>query len=170
MGGDIGFESRWQHGTTFWIDLPEAPRVAKPAAPPEPEASPVPEASLPQTRTMLYIEDNPANVLLMEQIARRMSLRFLSAHTAEIGIALALSARPDVIVMDINLPNMNGYEALAQLQANPVTASIPVIALTANAMERDVTRGLQAGFASYSTKPLRVDEMVRTVESALEAA
>jgi signal transduction histidine kinase len=170
MGGEIAFESRWQHGTTFWIDLPEAPRAVKAPVPVAPETPPAPGAFLSQPRTMLYIEDNPANVLLMEQIARRMSLRFLSAHTAEIGIALANSAKPDVIVMDINLPNMNGYEALAQLRADPAPASIPVIALTANAMEREVTRGLEAGFASYSIKPFRVEEMVQTVESALESA
>jgi signal transduction histidine kinase/CheY-like chemotaxis protein len=170
MGGEIGFESRWQQGTTFWIDLPQAPQAEKPVMPRELVAPTAPEMLPSQARTMLYIEDNPANVLLMEQIARRMSLGFLSAHTAEIGIVLAASAAPDVIVMDINLPNMNGYEALARLRADRLTASIPVIALTANAMERDVARGLEAGFASYSIKPLRVDEMVRTLESALEAA
>jgi len=119
-------------------------------------------------RTLLYVEDNPANVLLMEQIAKRMSMRFLSAPSAEIGIALAASAKPDVIVMDINLPQMSGYEALARLRANPATAGIPVMALTANAMEKDIARGLAAGFVSYLTKPLRIEEIVNAIESAME--
>jgi len=168
MGGEIGFESEWGRGTTFWIDLPSAPAALGSDAAGESAAAMPPHQGQAFERTLLYVEDNPANVLLMEQIAKRMSMRFLSAPSAEIGIALAASAKPDVIVMDINLPQMSGYEALARLRANPATAGIPVMALTANAMEKDIARGLAAGFVSYLTKPLRIEEIVNAIESAME--
>jgi CheY-like chemotaxis protein len=117
--------------------------------------------------SILYIEDNPANVLLMEQIARRLSIRFVTAHNAEMGITLAVSQQPDLVVMDINLPQMNGYEALRCLRENPVTAAIPVIALSANAMPRDVARGLEAGFLRYHTKPIDIETMMTSIRQIL---
>ncbi len=113
------------------------------------------------------MEDNPANLLLVEQIiADQRHLTLLSARDGYQGIALARAHLPDVILMDINLPGISGIEALQILHEDPHTANIPVIALSANAMPRDVEKGLQARFFRYLTKPIKVNELL----SALDAA
>jgi signal transduction histidine kinase/ActR/RegA family two-component response regulator len=171
MGGQIGFRSEWCKGSTFWIELPAAPAEAAQSVVAHEADSKLPEPGANAAlRSLLYIEDNPANVLLMEQIARRLSMRFMSAHNAELGIALAASERPDLIVMDINLPQMDGYEAFARLKRDPLTAPIPVMALTANAMSKDVARGLAAGFVRYETKPIDVEAMMRSIGEVLGQA
>jgi len=122
-------------------------------------------------RTLLYVEDNPANLMLIEQlIARRPDMRLLSARDATLGINLAREQQPEVILMDINLPGISGIEALRILRGDPATAHIPVVALSANAMPRDVEKGLQAGFFRYLTKPIKVNEFMETLEIALEHA
>jgi CheY-like chemotaxis protein len=104
---------------------------------------------------MLYVEDNPANLALVEQlIARRGDLKLLTAIDAPLGIELARAYLPDVILMDINLPGISGYGALKLLRDDPATAHIPVLALSANAMPRDIEKGLEAGFFRYLTKPI----------------
>jgi CheY-like chemotaxis protein len=166
MGGTIGFESVVGSGTTFWIEFPLAP-AAPTAADVESRVDVATEGGSRAQGSILYIEDNPANVMLLEHIAKRMSIRFMTAHNAELGIALAASQQPDLIVMDINLPQLDGYQALIHLKQNPATASIPVIALSANAMENDVKRGLAAGFLRYHTKPIDVEEMARSIKQML---
>jgi CheY-like chemotaxis protein len=117
------------------------------------------------------VEDNPANLKLIEQlIRRRPDIRLLSATDGNLGIRLARENQPNVILMDINLPGISGIEALKILREDPATAHIPVIALSANAMPRDIEKGLQAGFFRYLTKPIRVDEFMDTLQSALEHA
>jgi len=119
--------------------------------------------------TLLYIEDNPANMMLVEQlIARRPELKLLTAEDGTLGIELARACRPDVILMDINLPGINGTDALKVLLRNPMTAKIPVIALSANAMPRDIKTGIDAGFFKYLTKPIKVAEFMETLDLALE--
>ena len=168
MGGEIGFDSELGRGTTFWIELARAAQPARAAASAVLASEPQNAVSPASTPTLLYIEDNPANVLLMEEIARRMALGFLTAHNAELGIDLARTHRPDVIIMDINLPQMSGYDALVQLKQHASTAGIPVMALSANAMEKDVARGLAAGFVRYHTKPIDVEQMVESIRRVLE--
>jgi CheY-like chemotaxis protein len=108
---------------------------------------------------------------LVEQIvARRPGIRLRTAPTGESGVEIARESRPDVILMDINLPGINGYEALKLLRSDAGTAHIPVVAVSANAMPRDVQRGLKAGFLRYITKPIKVDEFVETLEEALDLA
>jgi CheY-like chemotaxis protein len=118
--------------------------------------------------TLLYVEDNPANLMLVEDIiARRPDIRLLSAMDGNLGIAIARASLPDVILMDINLPGISGISALKILAEDPATAHIPVIALSANAMPRDITKGLEAGFFSYLTKPIKVNEFMDTLDVAL---
>ena len=120
---------------------------------------------------MLYVEDNPANLELVEQLLQRRSdLRLLSAVNGHLGIEFARLYHPDVILMDINLPGISGVEALKILRADPVTAHIRVVALSANAMPRDIALGLEAGFFRYLTKPIKVKEFMETMNVALESA
>ncbi len=122
-------------------------------------------------RTLLYVEDNPANLKLVEQlIARRPDMRLLTAVNGTLGIELARASQPEVILMDINLPGISGIEALKILREDPATAHIPVVALSANAMPRDIEKGLEAGFFRYLTKPIKVKEFMDTLDVALEFA
>jgi CheY-like chemotaxis protein len=117
---------------------------------------------------VLYVEDNPANVEFMKDLMSGFeNVELLTASNAEVGVTLAQSRRPEVIIMDINLPGMSGIDALAALRASPKTREIPVIALTAAASERDRQRGLQAGFQYYLTKPIKVDELFEALERLL---
>ena len=173
MGGTIGVESAVGIGSVFWIELPLAaePNVA-PSTDDEPLASiqaRVPHGAV--LHTVLYVEDNRANVELVEQlIARRPDLRLLSAVDGARGIALARRHLPAVILMDINLPGISGIQALTILRGDPLTAHIPVLAISANAMAYDIRKGLEAGFFRYLTKPIRVNEFLDAVDAALEMA
>ena len=109
---------------------------------------------------MLYVEDNPANLKLMETLIDRMAgITMVSAQTGELGLELAEVHKPDVIILDINLPGFNGFQALRRLKESEATRDIPVIALTANAKPSEVKRGLKAGFHRYLTKPIRIHEI-----------
>jgi CheY-like chemotaxis protein len=121
--------------------------------------------------TLLNIEDNPADMKLVEKIiARHPSMRLLSAVNGITGIEMARTSRPDVILMDINLPDVSGFKALEVLRSDPATAHIPVIALSVNASPINIESGLKAGFFSYITKPIKVDEFMRALDVALEHA
>ena len=120
---------------------------------------------------MLYVEDNPANLKLVEQlVARRPDLRLLSAGDGTAGLSLARTYIPEVILMDINLPGISGIETLRLLREDPLTARITVAAVSANAMPRDIEKGMQAGFFSYLTKPIKVKEFMEMLDAALEHA
>jgi PAS domain S-box-containing protein len=172
MGGVIGVESTVGAGSTFWIELTV---TAEPQA--IAGAAGLTHGALErgqdraQLRTMLYVEDNPANLMLVEDlIARRPDIHLLTARDGVCGIQTAHAAKPDVILMDINLPGISGVEALRILSADPATAHIPVIALSANAMPRDIEKGLAAGFFRYLTKPIKVNEFMDTLDAALKFA
>ena len=122
-------------------------------------------------RTVLYVEDNPANLMLVEDlIARRADIRLLSARDGMSGVEMARNALPDVILMDINLPGISGVRALRILADDPTTGHIPVVALSANAMPRDIAKGLEAGFFRYLTKPIKINEFTETLDDALALA
>ena len=172
MGGSIGVESTVGTGTVFWIELhlTHAPRLAVaepgPAAPVQP---PLPVGT-PQ-RTLLYVEDNPANMALVEElIGRRPNLRLLTATDGNLGIEFARVYQPSVILMDIHLPGISGIEAMQILHADPATAHIPILALSANAVPRDIEKGLKVGFFDYLTKPIKVSAFMDALDAALEHA
>jgi signal transduction histidine kinase/ActR/RegA family two-component response regulator len=172
MGGEIGAESSVGVGSVFWIDLQPATDIdAAPAAARDTAAVTTGLAAGAVLRTVLCVEDNPANLRLVAKLlARRPDIRLLSAKDGRRGVELAHAEMPDVILMDINLPGISGLVALELLAGDPATAHIPVIALSANAMPRDIEKGLEAGFFRYLTKPIEVGEFMHTLDLALEFA
>ena len=169
MGGTIGADSSVGSGSVFWVEvgLTKAPEVSgdydldlEPRQPP-------PSANVPQ-RDVLYVEDNPANLELVERIIeRRSDLRLLSAADGNLGVEFARAYLPAVILMDINLPGISGTEAMKILMGDPLTAHIPIIALSANAVLRDIEKALEAGFTSYITKPIKISQFMAALDQAL---
>jgi PAS domain S-box-containing protein len=167
MGGRVGFRSVPERGSEFWVEMP-VPAAGERTAP-----APVPleRAAVHHDgarHLVLYVEDNPTNVVFMRDLMGTFDhIELITAPTAEIGVELARARLPELVIMDINLPGMSGLDALRALRAAPETAHIPVIALTAAASERDRQRGIEAGFYRYLTKPVKVDELIASVESLL---
>ncbi|MBL0727443.1 PAS domain-containing protein [Piscinibacter sp. HJYY11] len=156
MKGEISVESQAGLGSTFSVRLPRADDAV-----PATEATPllsVPVAAAPAARrsgSVLYIEDNPVNVLLVEELIRmRPGLAFHAAATGMAGVAQAAQLRPDLILIDIQLPDIDGFEVLHHLRQQEATARTPCIALSANAMPDDIERARNAGFSDYWTKPI----------------
>ena len=172
MGGVIGVESVVGVGSNFWFDMVATDEPQLPvhsSQPLIPALAPVPSG--PRLRNVLYVEDNPANLKLVQQLLeRRTDLRLLSAGDGHGGITLARAYVPEVILMDINLPGISGIEALRLLREDPLTADITVVAISANAMPRDIEKGMEAGFFSYLTKPIKVKEFLEVLDAALEHA
>jgi len=172
MGGTIGVESEVGAGSMFWFELNSvaAPHLSLDGDPATPLAQPyLPPGA--RRHTLLYVEDNPANMKLVEQIvSRRPDLKLLTAVDGKGGIEIARDSQPDVILMDINLPGINGFETLKILRLDPATAHIPVIAISANAIPVDIQRGLKAGFFRYITKPIVVNEFIAALDVALQQA
>ena len=171
-GGAIGVDSTVGAGSVFWIELisAAAPQLAVEGGEAAAHAPPhVPHGT--RLRTLLCVEDNPANLKLVEElIARCPDLRLLTAVNGTHGIELARASQPEMILMDVNLPDISGIEAMKILREDPVTAHIPIVALSANAMPRDIRKGLEAGFFRYLTKPIKVNEFMDTLRMALEFA
>jgi PAS domain S-box-containing protein len=179
MGGRIGVHSVVGQGSVFWVELDAAgAQTSVPASSPETAparlrvaAAPLPAAAGRRPCTVLYVEDNRANQLLVQRLlARRSDVRLLLAGDAQHGVELARAMQPDVVLMDINLPDMNGLEAMARLAADPATARIPVIAVSALAMRHDIDKGLQAGFFRYLSKPIKIDALTEALDAALDLA
>ena len=172
MGGVIGVESTVGKGSVFWfeLNLTGDPQVSAGAAV-LPEVGRASGQAHPRLHTVLYVEDNPANLMLVEDlIARRPDIRLLTARDGHRGIEIARASLPEVILMDINLPGISGIQALGMLAEDKATAHIPVVALSANAVPRDIAKGLEAGFFRYITKPIKVEEFMETLDVALKFA
>ena len=168
MGGSVGFRSAPGHGLGVLGRSPRARAAASAVPPVAAPADSTPRLEGRAGRLVLYVEDNPANVSFMRDVIGDFDgIELATVPTAEMGIEVARSRRPDVVIMDINLPGMSGLDALEALRSDPSTAAIPVIALTAAASERDRQRGMQAGFYRYLTKPVKVDELVAALEALL---
>jgi CheY-like chemotaxis protein len=172
MEGILGVASTVGVGSVFWCELISAAAPQLKVENGEIKASPLPQLPVnAPRRTLLYIEDNPANMKLVEQlIARCPDIDLLAAVNGTLGIEIARAHQPQVILMDINLPGISGIEALKILREDPATAHIPVVALSANAMPRDIAMGLELGFFRYLTKPIKVKEFMDTLTLALEFA
>jgi signal transduction histidine kinase/ActR/RegA family two-component response regulator len=174
MAGAIEVTSTKGIGSIFSIELPAAvptPRLV--ASDARKVSDPPGDDRFIETdrKTLLYVEDNPANLKLVQELVRfRSNLRLISAADGFMGIELARSHRPDLILMDINLPGISGNDARKNLQMNPKTMHIPIIAISANAMPRDIQKGLEAGFFRYITKPINLDEFNEAIDSALKYA
>ena len=164
MKGRITATSEPGQGTTFKVDLPA--RAAQAAVSPAPAAArePAAPAGLVRSAQVLYIEDNEVNVLLVEELVRSVQgMRIVSEPTGNAGVARAQSLQPDLILIDMQLPDFDGFEVLRRLRASNITARTPCIALSANAMPEDIARAREAGFDDYWTKPIRFKEFIRAL-------
>jgi PAS domain S-box-containing protein len=172
MGGSIGVESSVGRGSAFWIELGRTEELVA-AIPDDHEAAQelASQSIVTKSWSLLYVEDNPANLMLVEDlIVRRPDIRLISARDGREGLEMARLYKPTVILMDINLPGISGISVLRQLADDPQTAHIPVVALSANAMPRDIEKGLKAGFYRYLTKPIKVKDFMDTLDLALHVA
>jgi PAS domain S-box-containing protein len=165
MRGAIMVESTVGEGSTFIVELPAMRPVIGSAVR---GAEPMPDRASHAAFSMLYVEDNPSNIRLMEELVDTLgNVRLLTARDAHTGLEMARFNHPDVIVLDVNLPGMSGVEMVRVLKAQPATAAIPVLALSAAAMPAQVEEGLAAGFSHYLTKPLDVAAFLRAVDEVL---
>jgi PAS domain S-box-containing protein len=165
-GGSVGFESTPDAGSEFWIELPthdaSAAALATPRAAASAHTGPVQQGP---AHTVVYVEDNPSNIAFMQSLIEDLgAVQLITAPNAELGVELIRAHRPDVVIMDINLPGMNGVEATRKLAEWPETKDIPVLALSAAAMIRDTQRLDANVFYRYLTKPVKVDELTSTLE------
>lgn len=164
MDGRLTFYSELGEGTCFEVVLKQSKEWTKEAAESAKRTARQPAATqltVNDHKRILYIEDNASNLRLMEQLLQRFSqLTLITANEAFKGLYKARTEKPDLIILDINLPGMDGFEILKVLKQDPSTTHIPVVALSANAMNYDVERGLQAGFQAYLTKPVIFDELI----------
>ncbi len=168
MGGTMGVESTEGAGSCFWFTLPTLPSQGNEETTRRSHQQEGEAQHLQGQQKVLYIEDNPVNLKLVEKlIARQTELELISAEEPISGIELALSEKPDLILLDINLPTMSGYEVAGKLRGMDATKAIPLVALTANAMAEDIARAEEAGFDDYLTKPIQVKKFLAVLQRYL---
>ena len=172
MDGRVDFKSIPGEGSSFWIELPiDSPVATNPKKDEENKIVSIISGNKhqPKKHILLYIEDNLANQRLMKNFLNQFDhLHLLLANTAESGIELAKQSSPDLVLLDISLPGKNGYQALEDFKSDENLRSIPVIAVTAKAMPSDISKGKEAGFNDYLTKPLDLKKLIETINHNLE--
>ena len=168
MGGAIGVESDHGQGSMFWVELPrtksplEQTRLAKTTITRRRRRADT------EKRKLLYIEDNLSNLTLIEEILEeRPEIELLSAMQGQVGLDLARQHSPDLILLDLHLPDLPGWEVLSQLRLSETTADIPVVVISADATPRQIKRLIKAGALSYLTKPLDVTEFFRVLDNTI---
>jgi protein-histidine pros-kinase len=167
MGGNLSFVSKPGRGSTFWITLPQAALSEALVSRPQTELAAVAAPVAGGDKTLVYVEDNDASLKLMENLVTGIEGWSLHAvTTAEEGLALVRDLKPDMVLLDINLPGLSGIEAVRALWADSTTAAIPVYAVSAAATEFDIEQGLAAGFEGYITKPIDVNKLVAAITDA----
>jgi PAS domain S-box-containing protein len=167
MQGTMGAESTPGTGSTFWIELPRLDKTGEPAQE-TPAAVADPEETSGTTGTVLYVEDNPANLVLVERILKlRPGVLLLSAMRGQLGLDLAREHRPDVIFLDLHLPDLPGDEVLRRLRDDAATRAIPVIVLSADATPHEIERLLAAGARHYLVKPVVVQDFLHLLDETL---
>jgi CheY-like chemotaxis protein len=169
MQGKIGFESKESEGSFFYIDVPVSNKKSEYI---KSEKSQQSVQSLPSDQNkkkILYVEDIPTNRALVEQIlsVSRPEIELISANNALEGIAIAKAQAPALILMDIHMPGMDGLEAFKQLQALEETRDIAIIALTADAMSKDIQRSIDMGFRDYIIKPINIPKFLDAIDKHL---
>ncbi len=166
MNGTIGVESRANFGSSFWVDLPmteEKPQISSPIA-----ASAASDANETTGGTVLYIEDNKVNAELMGLVVAQLKgVKLLIAPTGGIGLAMTRLYKPDLLIIDINLPDISGREVLKELRNDPETKHITALALSAAATENDIAIGMEAGFKRYLTKPFNIKTVMAAISEEL---
>ncbi|UTW53005.1 PAS domain S-box protein [bacterium SCSIO 12827] len=170
MGGRIDFESTEAQGSRFWVDLQSADVGGGIKTTEKSKEADVKTRRMAGRMKVLYVEDNDINRALFENFMEMLEdVDYLEAEDGTTGLAIAREVRPEVIFLDIDLPDMSGYDVLAAIRADPDLRDTPVIALTANAMSGDAERGLEAGFERYLPKPFGLDEILGAVTEQQEA-
>ena len=181
MGGNLTVQSQIGRGSTFQIQMPIDQSLAADTTVfsnqrnadsrrenEKASTSQIQHQIQHQQYTVLHIEDNPANLRLVEQIlSQHNNIKVINAPGPALGLELATAHQPDLIILDINLPGMNGYEVLKTLHLHNETCNIPVIAVSANAMPKDIKKGQDAGFYRYITKPVDVKELLITLKELM---
>jgi len=169
MGGSLGVSSEIDRGSTFWVELAltESPEPRR-AAPPHAAAAAATSATV--IGSVLYIEDNRSNVRLMERVLeRRPGVRLLHAPSGDAGLRVAQLERPDLIFLDLHLPDMSGEDVLRLLSADRALRRIPVAMLSADATPAHARRMIASGAIAYLTKPLDIGEVIQVLDRALGA-
>jgi CheY-like chemotaxis protein/anti-sigma regulatory factor (Ser/Thr protein kinase) len=170
MRGSIGVNSTLGNGSTFWLDLPQSKSPLQALA--DTRSGSPSEAQIDEeSRRVLYIEDNFSNVTLVDQmLAERPALELMTAMQGRVGLELARQHAPDLILLDLHLPDMPGWQVLAQLKADHLTREIPVVVISADATAPQIKRLLSSGARAYLTKPLDIGEFFRVIDEALSLA